>query len=131
MQVRAASAANGIALVLSHHNFECTPDLQTLLESFARGERLGADVVKLAVMPVDPQDVLTLLGATYQASQTLRVPLISMSMGGLGAITRIAGWQYGSAATFAVGKSSSAPGQLAVEDLREMVAGVRRASAGE
>ena len=127
-ELRAASAANGIALILSHHNFERTPDRQTLLDTFARGERMGADVVKLAVMPADPQDVLTLLGATYQASQTLRVPLISMSMGGLGAISRIMGWQYGSAATFAVGKSSSAPGQLAIEELRAMLAGVRRAA---
>jgi 3-dehydroquinate dehydratase-1 len=82
-------------------------------------------------MPTDPQDVLTLLSATYQASQTLNVPLISMAMGGLGSISRIMGWLYGSAATFAVGKSSSAPGQIAVEDLRAMLAGVRRAVTGK
>jgi len=130
-RLRAVSAANGIALILSYHNFQHTPDLQTLLGKFAQGEHAGADIVKVAVMPTDPQDVLTLLSATYQASQTLNVPLISMAMGGLGSISRIMGWLYGSAATFAVGKSSSAPGQIAVEDLRAMVAGVRRAVTGK
>jgi 3-dehydroquinate dehydratase-1 len=74
--------------------------------------------------------VLTLLGATYEASRAIRIPLISMSMGGIGSISRIMGWMYGSAATFAVGKSSSAPGQIAVEDLRTMLAAVRRAVQG-
>ena len=45
------------------------------------------------------------------ARETLDIPLISMSMGGVGSLSRIMGWVYGSAATFAVGKSSSAPGQ--------------------
>jgi 3-dehydroquinate dehydratase-1 len=78
-------------------------------------------------MPQSPQDVLTLLGATYEASQTLTVPLISMSMGGLGSLSRTMGWLYGSAATFAVGESSSAPGQIAVDDLRAVLATLRRA----
>jgi 3-dehydroquinate dehydratase-1 len=32
------------------------------------------------------------------------------------------GWVYGSAATFAVGKSSSAPGQIAIDELRSALA---------
>ena len=63
-----------------------------------RAERLGADVAKVAVMPRDPQDVLTLLAATYRAGQTIGVPLITMSMGGVGSLSRIMGWVYGSAA---------------------------------
>jgi 3-dehydroquinate dehydratase-1 len=117
-------------MIMSYHNFQHTPDLDTLLGKFVQAEQLGADVAKVAVMPQDPQDVLTLLGATQRASQTLGVPLISMSMGGLGATSRIMGWIYGSAATFAVGKSSSAPGQIAVEELRTVLATVRRAVLG-
>ena len=129
-RLRAVSAEHGVALVLSYHNFQGTPDLDTLLAKFVAAELLGADVAKVAVMPNDPQDVLTLLGATYRASQTVGVPLISMSMGGLGSVSRIMGWMYGSAATFAVGKSSSAPGQIAVEELRAVLATVRRAVTG-
>ncbi len=129
-RLRGVSSANGVAMVMSYHNFQETPDCDTLLATFAQAQRLGADVAKVAVMPQNPQDVLTLLGATYQASQTLTVPLISMSMGGLGSMSRIMGWLYGSAATFAVGKSSSAPGQIPVDDLRAVLATARRAVKG-
>lgn len=129
-RLRAVSTANGVALVASYHNFECTPDLDTLVGRFAEAERRGADVAKVAVMPKDPQDVLTLLAATYCASRTIDVPLISMSMGGLGALSRVVGWMYGSAATFAVGKSSSAPGQITVEELRGMLSAMQHAVTG-
>ena len=129
-QLRAVSASNGVAMVMSYHNFELTPDMDTLLSRFLEAERLGADIAKVAVMPRDPQDVLTLLGATYRASQAMHIPLISMSMGGIGSVSRIMGWLYGSAATFAVGKSSSAPGQIAIDDLRATLATVRRAVTG-
>ena len=98
---------------------------------FLAAERLGADVAKVAVMPTKVQDVLDLLAATDRARQTINIPLISMSMGGIGSLSRIMGWVYGSAATFAVGKSSSAPGQIAIEDLRSSLAIVRKAVLGE
>ena len=53
-----------------------------------------------------------------------------MSMGGIGSLSRIMGWVYGSAATFAVGKSSSAPGQVAIEELRAVLATSRQAVHG-
>lgn len=116
-QVRASACDNGILLVLSFHNFSFTPGLETLIEKFLLADQLGADVAKVAVMPRDMDDVLTLLTATYQASKKLDIPLISMSMGPLGAITRVAGSVFGSALSFAVGAASSAPGQVPIEDL--------------
>ncbi len=83
---------------------------------------------KVAVMPRTREDVLTLLAATWQASQALEIPLISMSMGPMGAVSRIVGGVYGSALTFAVGKSSSAPGQIPIDDLRAALAIVGRAA---
>ncbi|HXD39619.1 MAG TPA: type I 3-dehydroquinate dehydratase [Ramlibacter sp.] len=129
-QLREVSSGNGIPMIMSYHNFEFTPDIDALLGRFVQAQKLGADIAKVAVMPKDPQDVLTLLSATYQASQATSIPLISMSMGGIGSISRIMGWVYGSAATFAVGKSSSAPGQIAIDDLRATLAIVRRAVNG-
>jgi 3-dehydroquinate dehydratase-1 len=128
--LRDVSARNGIAMIMSYHNFELTPDVDMLLGRFVEAERLGADIAKVAVMPKDPEDVLTLLSATYRASQATRIPLISMSMGSIGSMSRIMGWLFGSAATFAVGKGSSAPGQMAVDDLRAALAAVRRAVTG-
>jgi 3-dehydroquinate dehydratase I len=129
-RLRTVSTANGVALVASYHDFECTPGLDTLLGRIPEAERRRADVAKVAVMPKDPDDVLTLPAATCRASRTVDLPLIIMSMGGLGALSRVVGWMYGSAATFAVGKSSSAPGQITVEELRGMLSAMRHAVTG-
>ena len=129
-RLRDVSAANGITMIMSYHNFQLTPDAATLDSKFLAAEKMGADVAKVAVMPQDAQDVLSLLAATYRARQTIGLPLISMSMGGVGSLSRMMGWVYGSAATFAVGKSSSAPGQISIEDLRATLAIVRRSVTG-
>jgi 3-dehydroquinate dehydratase-1 len=130
-RLRKVSKANAITMIMSYHNFQMTPDAVTLDSKFVAAERLGADVAKVAVMPQTEQDVLALLAATDRARQKVGVPLISMSMGGIGSLSRIMGWVYGSAATFAVGKSSSAPGQIAIEDLRSVLATVRKAVTGQ
>jgi 3-dehydroquinate dehydratase-1 len=130
-RLRAASRANDILLVASYHNFQSTPDAAALVAKFAEAERLGGDIAKVAVMPRGAQDVLTLLGATFTARQTVGLPLISMSMGAYGSLSRMMGWVYGSTVTFAVGKSSSAPGQIAIEDLRAVLATIRKAVLGD
>ena len=129
-KLREVSAANGVTMIMSYHNFQQTPDAATLDGKFSAAEKLGADVAKVAVMPQNAQDVLVLLAATDRARQSIGIPLISMSMGGVGSLSRIMGGVFGSAATFAVGKSSSAPGQIAIEDLRAVLAVVRKAVNG-
>lgn len=122
IQVRAASKANDVKLILSYHNFSLTPELEFLNQRLRQAELLGADIAKVAVMPRHLDDVLTLLSATLQSSQKLNIPLISMSMGPYGALTRLFGWTFGSALTFAVGANSSAPGQVPIEDLNTVLA---------
>jgi 3-dehydroquinate dehydratase-1 len=129
-RLRAASREHGIALIGSYHNFEATPDAAALEAKFALAHRLEADIAKVAVMPKGPPDVLTLLGATYEASQSLPIPLISMAMGPYGSLSRMVGFVYGSALTWAVGKSSSAPGQVPIEDLRAVLATIRKTVLG-
>jgi 3-dehydroquinate dehydratase I len=126
-RVREVSRAHGVALVASFHDFARTPTAEVLREKFQAMERAGADVAKVAVMPKALDDVLTLLSATLQADRELRIPLISMSMGPEGALTRVAGWMFGSTLTFAVGKGSSAPGQIPIDELRAAVDILRRA----
>jgi 3-dehydroquinate dehydratase I len=126
-EVREFSRAKATQLILSFHDFERTPRVEELNEHFARAEQLGADVAKVAVMPLDMQDVLTLLAATLQSSQALHVPLISMSMAGWGAVTRLCGGAFGSALSFAVGQNASAPGQVPIEELDAALAVLRKA----
>ncbi len=129
--VRETSKANDIKLILSFHNFSFTPGLETLGQRFLQAEQSGADIAKVAVMPRNLEDVLTLLSATLAASQKLRIPLISMSMGPYGSLTRLFGWTFGSALTFAVGASSSAPGQVPIEDLNTVLGILQRSMAGK
>ncbi|HQR11568.1 MAG TPA: type I 3-dehydroquinate dehydratase [Casimicrobiaceae bacterium] len=129
-RLRSASRENDIPLIASYHNFKSTPDRAALIAKFTEARRLQGDIAKVAVMPAGPEDVLTLLGATYAATQSLDIPLISMSMGGYGSLSRMIGWVYGSTVTFAVGKSSSAPGQIPIEELQAVLAASRRAVTG-
>jgi 3-dehydroquinate dehydratase-1 len=128
--VREASRRRGIGLVCSYHNFQETPPAAALDAQFRRARELGGDVAKVAVMPKSREDVLTLLGATLRASQALDLPLISMSMGALGALSRINGFAFGSALTFGVGAGRSAPGQMPIAELRAAIEAVRKAVGG-
>jgi 3-dehydroquinate dehydratase-1 len=128
--VREAARAQGIALLLSFHDFNATPPAEQLLARYRQAQALGGNVGKLAVMPRSSADVLALLQATLQASSELSIPVAGMSMGALGAVSRLAGGEFGSALTFAVGQAASAPGQLPIEELRRALALLRRGSVG-
>ena len=74
-------------------------------------------------MPKNYADVLTLLGATLKArTEVLEIPVVTMSMGAEGVITRLAGGLFGSDITFAIGKAPSAPGQIPIGELRRAMA---------
>lgn len=108
-------------VIASFHNFTCTPSKDILHQKFTQAEEYGADVAKIAVMPKKLEDVLTLFHVTLEAKNRLAIPLITMSMGGLGAITRMFGGLFGSTVSFAVGQESSAPGQVPIEDLNTVL----------
>ncbi len=130
-QVRAQSKASGIQLILSFHNFQATPTHAELCAKFATAKSLGADIAKVAVMPQRLEDVLTVLSATLESSQKLDIPLVSMSMGAYGSLTRLFGWTCGSAMSFAIGDAASAPGQVPIEDLHMVLEILNRSLAPE
>lgn len=106
-------------VVMSYHNFAETPDLKSIMDKFEKMSLAGADVLKIALMPQKPEDVLTLMQATILARRTYEVPVISMSMGAAGQCSRILGTLDGSCATFASLQKASAPGQIQAETLSE------------
>ena len=130
-ELRQVSRASDVAMIMSYHNFKETPEAAVLEGKYRDAERLGADIGKVAVMPRSPGDVLTQLGATWRASQAGSIPLIGMSMGGFGAVSRMVGGVFGSSVTFAIGKASSAPGQIPIEDLRTALTTVSRSVTGK
>ena len=109
-----------VGVVLSRHCFGYTPEEDEIVRTLVHMKELGADLPKMAVMPKSAGDVLTLLSATLKASEKIG-PVITMSMGDLGKISRVSGEVFGSCVTFAAGQEASAPGQLNAEDLRAIL----------
>jgi 3-dehydroquinate dehydratase-1 len=111
----------GIPVILAFHDFEGTPSNEQLLAKIEAMRSQGADIAKIAVMPRTADDVLRLFQVTAAARKLYPgLPLVTMSMGALGSITRVAGFLYGSDMSFALGKAGSAPGQIPIEDARKM-----------
>jgi 3-dehydroquinate dehydratase-1 len=130
-RVRERTRADHVRLILSYHNFGYTPGVDFLVGRFLEAERLGADAALVSVMPRDRMDVLTLLAATALADDKARIPLIGVSMGPLGSVSRMVGGLFGSWLSYAVGASSSAPGQIPIGDLVTVCDIIRRARGGE
>ncbi len=107
--------ASGVKVIASNHDFAQTPLQEEMIRRLLRMEELGADAAKLAVMPQSRRDVTELLSATAAADERIEIPVVTMSMGELGLVSRISGGLTGSAMTFAAAGETSAPGQLSVE----------------
>lgn len=110
-----------VKVVMCHHNFERTLSKEELVTYLVKMDQMQADICKIAMMPQEPQDVLTLMKATLAAKERVKRPMITMSMGGLGTISRIAGQLFGSAATFGIADKASAPGQLPIQQLEGLL----------
>ena len=119
----------GVDVVASFHDFEATPPDEVLEGVLARMADEGADLAKIAVWPTSADDVARLLGVCARATAGTGegagpgVPVAAMSMGALGAVSRVAP-AFGTALTFAVvpdeqGEArASAPGQMPIQDVR-------------
>lgn len=112
---------NDVKVIMSYHDFDQTPDDREMKKHLESMEILGADIGKIAVMPHRYKDVVRLLEVTMEMSQRLNIPIVTMSMGEMGKISRISGELTGSAITFASGGHSSAPGQIPVEKMNMLL----------
>ena len=112
----------GAYVIASHHDFDETPDdriLRMLMEQMQQG---GADVAKLAVMPKNADDVVRLLKLTNDIKQKYpTLPVVTMSMGALGVVSRMAGEIFGSCITFGAVGDISAPGQIPAGQLEHIL----------
>lgn len=112
----------GTRVITSHHDFHETPSADVLFMLLEQMKHSNADIVKLAMMPQGTEDVLRLLEETNHFHKRYpEQPLITMSMGKLGAVSRICGEVFGSCVTFGAGKNASAPGQIKREKLEEIL----------
>ena len=110
--------AAGARVIASNHDFFKTPAQSDIVYRLRKMQDMGADIPKIAVMPQNKRDVLTLLSATEEmVTDYADRPIITMSMAGTGVISRLCGEVFGSSMTFGAAKKASAPGQMGVEDL--------------
>ncbi len=111
----------GIKVIASFHDFEKTEERDALKERFHMLEQTGADILKIAEMPKEFEDTAVMMQITKSVSENIEKPLISISMGNTGSMSRIAGENFGSSVTFGYTGTASAPGQFPVRELRMMM----------
>ena len=116
----------GVKVVCSSHDFHKTPSKAELVSRMVAMQQAGADLPKLAVMPQSRADVLELLAATAEMTDHHpETPVITMSMGPLGAVSRLCGEAFGSAMTFANPGTASAPGQVGLDVVNAVLDSLR------
>lgn len=114
---------HNVTVVMSNHDFDKTPAKEEIVSRLIGMKKAGADIAKLACMPQTAKDVITLLTATEEVkSQYPDEPIITMSMGKLGVVSRISGSVFGNAMSFGAAKQGSAPGQVEIGKLKEVLA---------
>ena len=111
-----------IQTVMSYHNFQSTPKLEILHGYAERMISAGASAIKFALMPTTSGDVLSVLQFTKELTERYpQLPRITMSMGQLGQMTRTCGNVFGNCLTFGTLGQASAPGQVDVNLLQQLL----------
>jgi len=101
-------------VIISYHNFEETPDNDTLDQIIGQSKEMGADCVKIAVMANAPADCARVM-SLYSRHERL----VAFAMGDTGKITRIEAPFLGADFTFASVDEAhlTAPGQLTASQM--------------
>jgi 3-dehydroquinate dehydratase-1 len=107
------SFAEGKTVIISEHDFKGTPSSPELNSIVERSVGQGAHIVKIAAMANCRKDVTRLLRFTEDCN----VPLVTISMGEIGAVSRVIGPLFGSLYTYGYLTRPVAPGQFSVRTL--------------
>lgn len=113
---------HSMPVIISKHHMTSTPEDDLMTAEIRTMTELGGDICKLAVLPQDKEDVVRLLMLTEQLSRDFQdIPIVTVSMSGLGVISRISGEISGSAITYASAGKASAPGQIEIGELQDLL----------
>lgn len=102
-------AVADVKVIVSHHNYDSTPDTVELRRIVEECFTDGADIAKIAVAAQTTQDAARVLSLHDDPRQ-----LVLLAMGHKGQITRVAGPLLGAPFTFVAASeaAATAPGQL-------------------
>ncbi len=101
--------------IISYHDFDKTPDLNEIMYIVDKEHELG-DIAKVAFMPQNLEDTLTILAVLSHCKDT-----IAISMGDLGSYTRVMASKFDSPITFAAGTDVTASGQIDIETMKALL----------
>ncbi|MBQ3585826.1 MAG: type I 3-dehydroquinate dehydratase [Synergistaceae bacterium] len=120
----------GCLVVGSRHNFSATPSAGEIVTTLKNQKAAGADMPKAAVMPKSKDDVLAVISASEEFGKDSDRPYLTITMGPLGMMSRVACELSGSCMTFGAAGQVSAPGQIQVGELKDMLTRIHNAQAG-
>jgi len=101
-------------VIVSYHNFKETPGNNKLNQIVKQAKKYHADIVKLTLYAKNFDDVARLMCFTYQCPYK---PLVSISLGRIGNISRIIGSFFGSCLTYGFISASNKEEQTTLMDL--------------
>ena len=129
--LRDTAREEGVAVVVSVHDFESTPEPAALVDLLTDAASEG-DVGKLATTATAPADALAMIEATHEATAAGH-RVATMCMGEPGRHTRAVTPVYGSKIGYAPvdPANATAPGQYPLATLRELVDGLRDGETGK
>ena len=114
--------ALGLSVIVSFHDFSRTPKKEDIVSRFLTMKARHASIGKIAVIAHSMEDACTMMDAMAQVHKTApNFPFIGISMGPCGQVTRTEGGKAGSILTFASAGEASAPGQIALADMRRIL----------
>ncbi|HAQ41108.1 MAG TPA: type I 3-dehydroquinate dehydratase [Clostridiales bacterium] len=120
--ITVSAKQHGVKVLMSNHELSKTPSKDEIVDRLIKMQEYGADITKIAVMPNCEEDVLTLMASALKMKkEKADRPFIAISMGSLGAATRLTGELLGSCLTFAALNKPSAPGQINVKYARQLL----------
>ncbi len=102
---------HGAMVISSHHDFNSTPSEDEVIAKLNSMKETDADIVKIAVTPSNKADAFSLMKAISKFTESETIPVIGISMGNDGMISRIIPSAFGSCLTFGKLGDASAPGQ--------------------
>jgi 3-dehydroquinate dehydratase/shikimate dehydrogenase len=108
----------GAAVILSHHDFHATKDLDSV---YGRIKPFAPDFAKIVPTARSLSDNLTLMKFLERVEDESNSSVVGICMGEPGIISRVLGLRAGSAFTFAAASlgEETAPGQIAARTLLE------------
>jgi 3-dehydroquinate dehydratase type I len=122
-RLRRACATTQCELIVSHHDFDATPDARTLETILAAQMAAGADIGKIVTTARTPGDVARIL-ALQAAAAERGIRLCAFCMGRAGRISRVACLHLGGFMSYAAvdPDHTVAPGQIDALAMRRIMA---------